>query len=333
MRRLSAICVSLATLTLGVGCNVPQETVEEFQTLQRGEATIACRDGLEVSRYAVTDITTIGVHNALQDCNLFELTLFYEGEIDRSFAQFIKIISDRNWPYERRVMFIHSAGGDVEAALRIGRDISKEPWSVFVARSGEAPRPSTAQCYSACIFILAAARERAILGTVAIHRIYPSGSEALSRSELAAELADIEAQAKEFMRENGVSTSIVDDMMSIPSSDIRLLSPNELDEYGLAGENSAQLDLERLDLERRCGTEFVGRLASARHQVEIQCEPRLRAACAVAGGTCTVAANNDMDQCVNDANRQFGFPDASCPNDGPYFHCADGRISRNCETN
>lgn len=311
----------------------PEETRTEFTALQRGEVSIRCRDGDEYPRRSITDITPLGLESALADCDPSELVLFYEGEIDPSFAQMITLIAARQWPYDRRSMFIHSAGGDVEAALRAGEVIAREPWGVFVARTGEISLnggQSSAKCYSACVIVLAAAHQRIIQGEVGIHRIYPSGSDATSRDALATELESIVERTKAFMRLNGVSTTIVDDMMSVPSSDIRVLTPDQINDYGLGRDNAAQSDLERLDLERRCGTDFVARLRSAEAAIDQVCAPRLRAACDLGSTSCT-EANAAMDACSNDINREYGFPDSTCPSDGPYFFCTNGRIAEDCE--
>lgn len=326
---------AIVAVVLTTACNPASapDSTQEFTTLQRGEATVRCRDGDDYPRRPIADITIVGLHNTLADCDLSELVLFYEGEIDPSFAQLMTLIADRQWPYDRRTLFLHSAGGDVEAAFQASEAVSRDPWNVFVARTGEVSLTnphSTATCYSACIFLLAAARERVVQGQVGIHRMYPSGSAATSRQELAQELESITERAKAFMRLNGVSASIVDDMMSVSSSEIRILTPDELEAYGLGHVNTAQADLERLDLERRCGEDFVSRLQSARAQIDEVCAPQLRAACALGSEACA-AANPAMDSCSNEANRAYGFPDPVCPSDGPYFYCSDGTISKNCE--
>lgn len=331
MRRFGT-WVIVAALVVGCG-QAHDEAREEFTNLQRGEATVRCRDGDDYPRRPVTDVTSDGLNNLLSSCDANELVIFYEGEIDRSFAQMVSLISDRHWPYARRTLFLHSPGGEVEAALQAGAVMSQEPWAVYVARTGEISLTnniSTARCYSACVFVLAAARERLVQGEVGIHRIYPSGSDASSREELQRELEAIVDRTKAFLRQNGVSTSIVDDMMSVPSNDIRTLTQEDLDRYGLGPENAAQVDVERLDLDRRCGSDFLPRLEAAEQEIAQICGHALSTACLAGAEQCS-AASAEMDTCSNAVNRNYGFPDPVCPRDGPSFYCESGRIAKSCD--
>lgn len=331
MRILACIAAALIGL-MASACDgeVAQPAPAELALLERGTAEINCERESEVRRERILDITSSGLARLILACQIGDFAIFYEGEIDRSFAQMISNLARLN-PTGRHGLFVHSNGGDVEAALDVGDIIAGQNWTIFVARTGERnSRESTAICYSACVFLLAAGRERIVLGRVAIHRLYPSRSTATSRQELARALADIVERAHAFMRENGVNETIIAEMMTIPSAEVRVLSHDELDGYGLGRENVAQVDLERLNLERRCGEAFVARLYAVRRAVEATCELQLRQRCDATGGRCSAAANAAMDACVNRINIEHQFPDPICPNDGPHFYCADGRIARSC---
>jgi hypothetical protein len=318
-------------LVLAAACDRSPATQDaaHFATLQNGTATLRCHQGADYFNREVTDITPTGIITLTDSCDVRELVVYYEGEIDQSLAQFLTNVSEFGFAYHERSLAIHSPGGDVQAAIQIGDLISQTPWRIFVARSGEAGSESTARCYSACIFVLAAGRERLVIGEVGIHRIYPGGSQATSREELAREISGILDQAKTFMERNGVSASIVDDMMSVPSSEIRILTTEELDHYGLGIENAAQVDLERLDLERRCGSEFVVRLAAAEQEQEQLCSSRIQQACPNGAAGCE-RFEEALRICVDEANTRFGFPDPACPEDGPSFICADGSLAKDC---
>jgi hypothetical protein len=302
--------------------------------LQRGSAERLCGDG---QHHEVRYITPMGLAELAFECqHSLGMVYSYSGEIDASLLTLVQNITAQaeSWDQSsefwcqsnpgdlscvvRRpvdiTLFIDSPGGDAEAALAIGEIISNRAWSVFVNRE--------AQCSSACIFLLAAARDRAVLGEVGIHRVYPSGSDASTTEDLARDLEEIVARAKALMQRNGVSPALVDDMMSIPSSDVRMLSREEQNAYGLGRENAAQVDLERIALERRCGRPFVERLLQAEAE-EAHC----------AAAFWQPGEYSDYATCVNESNRQLGFPDDRCPNDGPIFWCGRDRAdpARQCE--
>jgi len=286
MYRFSHAALALLIALMLGGCEqVPQQADTDYDTcvsatsgiadharhcsLQAGNAELRCGDRW----VSLPEISPLAFAELRLECSdRYGLALAYEGEIDGSLLTLIRTVDGHveSWqsgdqtycrlrPAEceaapsrplNLVLLLDSAGGDAETALEIGDILSRRPWTVLVARRDEVRGNFAARCYSACIFILASARNRIIAGQVGIHRLYPAGSRASSRDELATQLEDIILRSKAFMRRNGIAPSIVDDMMTVPSEDIRLLTFEELDEYGMGTENAAQLDLERLNLER-----------------------------------------------------------------------------------
>jgi hypothetical protein len=93
-------------------------------------------------------------------------------------------------------------------------------------------------------------------------------------------------------------------MMTVPSRALRLLTPEELRTYGLSGPNPAQEDLERIQLARRCGLDFVHRKEAFVRAFERQC----------AGEGEGVEA---MGDCGVVLRAEFGFPDPDCPAESP----------------
>lgn len=312
------------------------EFVEEspYCVLQRGRAEWYCGD----RQIEVTYITSHGLTRLGAECSHpLGMALSYSGEIDPSLLTLIQNLAGEADSFDNAraavcrtnpgadgfcsdvrptsiSLFIDSPGGDAEAALEIAETISNRAWRIFVRQED--------RCYSACVFLLVSARERVVLGQVGIHRVYPSESAAATTEELARDLEAIVARAKALMQRNGVSPSLVDDMMSVPSSDVRILSSEERDAYGLGHDNAAQVDLERLGIERRCGVDFVQRRLQAEAQAT-QCEASFW----------WRGAYGEFASCVNTANEQLGFPDAACPNDGPTFWCGpDGQDpAKSCE--
>lgn len=131
-------------------------------------------------------------------------------------------------------VYLNSPGGDVEAAIQIGRQLRAAGAAAYVF--------SEAQCASSCVFLLAGATQRVIDGAVAIHR--PTASDVTRRTPAQAQveyqllLREIEA----FFRAMNVSEQLLDAMIAIPPEDAKYLTARELTEFGLADSDAAAQD-------------------------------------------------------------------------------------------
>ena len=128
------------------------------------------------------------------------------------------------------------SGGQVEAAIVAGDSIGESGWTIWV-REGSI-------CHSACVFVLAAGDNRLISGKVGIHRMMRISSTATSRAELNKELHEVYDNVKDYLQRNGVAVGVADLMMTVPNRSLRLLTQDELRQYGLDGTNAVQDDLE-----------------------------------------------------------------------------------------
>ena len=102
-----------------------------------------------------------------------------------------------------------------------------------------------------------------------------------------------------------MAVAVADLMRAVPNRSLRLLSSDELQFYGLDGINPAQDDLDRLQLMRDCGEDFVSRRDAFERAFERRC----------------VAADDELDElnaCGLALRGQFGFPDQICPAQSPF---------------
>jgi hypothetical protein len=107
-------------------------------------------------------------------------------------------------------LLLDSDGGDVLAAMRIGRLIRKlEGRTTVVAR---------AKCHSACALIFIAGVERTNLGEIGLHRPYLDTDAELLKSHLPM----LYAQVKDYVAEMGIADSFVQKMMDTDSSKMTL---------------------------------------------------------------------------------------------------------------
>jgi len=269
--------------------------------LESGIATIGCETDYAAAGDGepLADLGFFAVADAVRPCREGGvLRLRYSGKISADFADLAERVSamaDR-MQIGKRILDIDSAGGQVEDGIRAGDAIGNAHWTIWV-REGSV-------CHSACVFILAAGDNRIVSGDVGIHRIIRLHSDATTRAELEAELRAVHDDIKAYFARNGVDVAVADMMMTVPSSQLRLLTADELRQYGLSGSNPVQDDLERIRLARKCGESFVHRREAFLKAFEAQC----------------AAGDGDVDAvaaCGRKLRGRYGFPDKRCPDDAP----------------
>ncbi|UZW59763.1 hypothetical protein [Lysobacter enzymogenes] len=222
----------------------------------------------------------------------------YQGKIGAGFTALTQRVAAMAARMEipTRILDIDSSGGHVEEALRAGDSIAESGWAIWVRENSV--------CHSACVLVLAAGDTRSIEGKVGIHRLMRDRSTATSRAELSRELRAINQQVRDYLERNGVATAVSDLMMTVANRDLRILTPDELKQYGLDGTNAAQDDLDRIRLARKCGDDFVRRRESFRRAFDAQCMG-------------TGKSFESMPECAEQLQAQFGFPDKACPGESP----------------
>ncbi len=278
--------------------------------LRDGEAWISCSEQFaDGDGTPVESLDFLALVDALTPCRGNDpdpagiVRLRYRGTIDAGFTALVERVGAiaRRMDIPVRILDIDSTGGQVEEAIRAGDAIAGTQWAIWV-RDGSI-------CHSACVLVLAAGDTRSIAGKVGIHRLMRDRSVATTRRELSAELADITAQVRDYLDRNGVATALADQMMTIPNRELRILTSNELAQYGLSGTNAVQDDLDRIVLMRQCGDQIVHRRDGFMRAFDATCIKPGRAADAVL-------------ECGHALEPGFGFPDAKCAGLSPMAYYA-----------
>lgn len=270
--------------------------------LENGKAWVSCGtdyagengDGAELA-----GLDRASMDAALEPCKERGLLrVRYAGKINPSFAAMVTrlaVVADA-MQISKRILDLDSSGGQVEAAIVAGDSIGESGWTIWV-REGSV-------CHSACVFVLAAGDNRLISGKVGIHRMMRISSTATSRAELNKELHEVYDNVKDYLQRNGVAVGVADLMMTVPNRSLRVLTSDELKQYGLDGTNAVQDDLERIKQMRKCGDDFVRRKDSFLIAFDRQCK---------AEG----ADLETVNRCGQALKEQFGFPDEVCPEESP----------------
>lgn len=270
--------------------------------LENGKAWVSCDtdySGENGDGAALEALDRKSLDAALEPCRERGLVrVRYAGKINPSFAGLVSrlaVVADA-MKIGKRILDLDSSGGQVEAAIVAGDSIGESGWTIWV-REGSI-------CHSACVFVLAAGDNRLISGKVGIHRMMRISSTATSRAELNKELHEVYDNVKDYLQRNGVAVGVADLMMTVPNRSLRLLTSDELKQYGLDGTNAVQDDLERIKQMRKCGDDFVRRKDAFLIAFDRECKVE---------GADLEAVNN----CGQTLKEQFGFPDEVCPDESP----------------
>ncbi|HEU4775118.1 MAG TPA: hypothetical protein VFS82_11490 [Lysobacter sp.] len=298
--------VSDADAAAVVEPELPRVTSERAETdwqpmgLDSGKAWISCdHDYAEGEGVVLSALGYSEMHAALLPCREDGLLrLRYQGKISAEFTALIERVAELadTLGIRKRILDIDSTGGQIEEAIRAGDKIGESGWTLWVRED--------AVCHSSCVLVLAAGDMRMIAGKVGIHRMIRISSKATSRAELQQELQAVHADVREYLQRNGVAFAIADLMMTVPNRSLRLLTPEEMDLYGLDGQNAVEDDLQRIELTRKCGAAFVQRKDAFFRAFDRECQKP--------GEDLGV-----MGDCGLELRQRFGFPDPECPAQSP----------------
>lgn len=123
-------------------------------------------------------------------------------------------------------VYVDSLGGDLDAAIRIGR---------LFRQSAPVTAVVTGVCASACVFSLVGATTRIVGGRVAIHRPYTVDSAARSYADLQNQFVSIDNVARRYLSEMNIAPTLYDEMLRYPPESARVLITSDLERYRVSG--------------------------------------------------------------------------------------------------
>lgn len=205
----------------------------------------------------------------------------------RRVVSFLKSNPTVRRPYE---IVLDSSGGSIAASLAIAKEIRNPKSPLFKLGSRVL---LNSKCYSSCVFIVAASFERHVYGSIGIHRPRFVGREytTMGYSSLQKAYQGFYADLKDFFKAANIHPSLIDDMWSVPSNDLRILSEAELLRYGLnkddmileerrlmklievCGENGPNLEKQfHTDLNAKCA-DYTGKIDSDCYERLLEVHP------------------------------------------------------------
>lgn len=146
----------------------------------------------------------------------------------------------------RVVVFLNSDGGDIEAAITIGKLLRRQPYSDARILSGQ-------RCLSACVFVLAGALLRSVNGQVGIHRPFSQGATVPTYQENQTRFRALETLVRDFLKDMNLPATLYDEMMRVPPEKMRILSKSDLERFGLNQHDPVYLDVIESEQAQRFG--------------------------------------------------------------------------------
>jgi ATP-dependent protease ClpP protease subunit len=157
-----------------------------------------------------------------KDCDLH---ITFVGAIDAKSANDVASLLD--FDARTKTLNINSPGGNLDAAMAIGRLLRRNRMFIIIPKDGE--------CVSACVMIYAGAVLRSA-GKIGIHRPYLNqfiGSQLQAPDKLRSNYEQMLQTLRAYLRDMNVSERLAEDMMKIAPADVRYLSDDDLNGYGL----------------------------------------------------------------------------------------------------
>ena len=135
---------------------------------------------------------------------------------------------------------LDSEGGDVRAAIEIGRIMRRTRAFVFLDGN-------KAICLSSCIFLLAGGVQRGAIGTygtIGIHRPFSTTTGEKEFDTAQREYVEMRSLIVNYLREMNVSESLYDAMVQVPPESLRILSQKDLEQFGLTALDPVEQELQ-----------------------------------------------------------------------------------------
>jgi len=175
-----------------------------------------------------------------EDCEWITVS----GEIDRETPTLLQRTQDNCWKKIKRAKVnrawwnLDSPGGDLDAAMQVGRIIREQEGIVTVYNH--------AQCVSACVFVLLGGVDRFVFGTIGLHRPYSTDMPSTA-DEAGKEYRGMRAKLQSYLREMNIPDRLLDAMNAVGPQQIRWLSgekdSKELEDLWITGRDPVWEDL------------------------------------------------------------------------------------------
>jgi hypothetical protein len=130
-------------------------------------------------------------------------------------------------------VWLASPGGDIDAALELGRLLRKLGVFTFIGRND--------QCLSACVFAFMGGERRSVAGRLGIHR--PFLPVVLDTPDRQARFRHLQRTLKNYIEELDFPASLYEAVMAVPPESMHILAPADLKRFYLEGISPSSEDI------------------------------------------------------------------------------------------
>jgi hypothetical protein len=123
------------------------------------------------------------------------------------------------------VVSFASNGGEVDAAMEVGRILRKLGVSTVVAQAD--------QCLSSCVFAFMGGDRRTAAGRIGIHRTYSSSARKVPVRRVL--YRQLQKRLQEYIEELDFPPSLYEAMMAVPPQSVNILASSDLKKFYLEG--------------------------------------------------------------------------------------------------
>lgn len=203
------------------------------------------------------------------ECTKYSCSYSLWGQIDQKSVRDVKaFLAKVPNEYVTVDVFFSSPGGDIDAAMEIGRLLRKR--RVVTSATGW-------QCSSSCVLAYVggvrrqAPKSEPVFG---IHTPFPTSTADVSQEAAQKRFVDIGNRIKSYLREMNIPESLYDEMLRYPTTQMHYLTANELSQFLLVGIDPVEQDRRDSDQARRLGLDKITYL-QRRAQSDAKCDKHL----------------------------------------------------------
>ena len=169
-----------------------------------------------IDRYTPTDkFVSIKVVGEIQ----------YEEEY--SLEDAIETVQREKFNLKLNAVVLNTRGGNVDAALKMGRLIRKHGLNTYLAPNSE--------CASACIFVLIGGITRMAFGELSVHRSGVDSNSPITLEKLKKRNEDNTKEVNDYVEEMGISPLLADAILMTPNWRTRELTWRDRTRWGVHG--------------------------------------------------------------------------------------------------